>query len=256
MKNIACMYLRLSRKDGDSSESNSISNQRQIIKSYAKDNDIQLSYEYVDEGFTGSKFERPNFKNMIDDLNKGKFKIIIVKDLSRFGRDYIESRKYLQKIFPEKGVHFISVNNNYNSENADMSDTHLILPIRNFINDSYFQDISMKVKSSKEVKRKNGEFVVSFSPLGYKKDDRNKHKLVIDTEVSHIIKSIFNMRIDGYSSKTIDDFLNSTGTVTPSRHKENNGENFNTGSMVKNAKWDAKMINHIISNKVYVSVLE
>lgn len=256
MKNIACMYLRLSREDGDSSESNSISNQRQIIKSYAKDNDIQLSYEYVDDGFSGSNFERPNFKNMIEDLNKGKFNIIIVKDLSRFGRDYIESGKYLQKIFPEKGVRFISVNDNYDSDNADMSDTHLILPIRNFINDSYCRDISMKVKSSKEVKRKNGEFIGSFAPFGYKKDDKNKHQLVVDTEVSHIIERIFNMKIDGYSSKAIADFLNSIGTVTPSRHKENNGDNFNTGFVVKNAKWDAKMINRIISNKVYIGVLE
>ncbi|MFQ7667161.1 MAG: recombinase family protein [Thomasclavelia ramosa] len=256
MKNIACMYLRLSREDGDSSESNSISNQRQIIKSYAKDNDIQLDYEYVDDGFSGSNFERPNFKNMIDELNKGKFNIIIVKDLSRFGRDYIESGKYLQKIFPEKGVRFISVNDNYDSENADMSDTHLILPIRNFINDSYCRDISMKVKSSKEVKRKNGEFIGSFAPFGYKKDDKNKHQLVVDTKVSHIIERIFNMKIDGYSSKAIADYLNSIGTITPSRHKENNGDNFNTDFVVKNAKWDAKMINRIISNKVYIGVLE
>ena len=256
MKNIACMYLRLSREDGDSSESNSISNQRQIIKSYAKENDIKLSYEYVDDGFSGSNFDRPHFKNMIDDLNKGKFNIIIVKDLSRFGRDYIESGKYLQKIFPEKGVRFISVNDNYDSENADMSDTHLILPIRNFINDSYCRDISMKVKSSKAVKRKNGEFIGAFAPFGYKKDDKDKHKLVIDKEVSHIIERIFNMKIEGYSSKAIADFLNSIGTITPSKHKENNGVNFNTGFVVKNAKWDAKMINRIISNKVYIGVLE
>lgn len=256
MKNIACMYLRLSREDGDSNESNSISNQRQIIKSYAKENDIKLSYEYVDDGFSGSNFERPHFKNMIDDLNKGKFNIIIVKDLSRFGRDYIESGKYLQKIFPEKGVRFISVNDNYDSENADMSDTHLILPIRNFINDSYCRDISMKVKSSKEVKRKNGEFIGAFAPFGYKKDGKDKHKLVIDKEVSHIIERIFNMKIEGYSSKAIADFLNSIGTITPSKHKENNGDNFNTGFIVKNAKWDAKMINRIISNKVYIGVLE
>lgn len=256
MKNIACMYLRLSREDGDSSESNSISNQRQIIKSYAKENDIKLSYEYVDDGFSGSNFDRPHFKNMIDDLNKGKFNIIIVKDLSRFGRDYIESGKYLQKIFPEKGVRFISVNDNYDSENADMSDTHLILPIRNFINDSYCRDISMKVKSSKTVKRKNGEFIGAFAPFGYKKDDKDKHKLVIDKEVSHIIERIFNMKIEGYSSKAIADFLNSIGTITPSKHKENNGDNFNTGFVVKNAKWDAKMINRIISNKVYIGVLE
>lgn len=256
MKNIACMYLRLSREDGDSSESNSILNQRQIIKSYAKENDIKLSYEYVDDGYSGSNFDRPHFKNMINDLNKGKFNIIIVKDLSRFGRDYIESGKYLQKIFPEKGVRFISVNDNYDSENADMSDTHLILPIRNFINDSYCRDISMKVKSSKEVKRKNGEFIGAFAPFGYKKDDKDKHKLVIDKEVSHIIERIFNMKIEGYSSKAIADFLNSIGTITPSKHKENNGDNFNTGFVVKNAKWDAKMINRIISNKVYIGVLE
>ena len=256
MKNIACMYLRLSREDGDSSESNSISNQRQIIKSYAKENDIKLSYEYVDDGYSGSNFDRPHFKNMINDLNKGKFNIIIVKDLSRFGRDYIESGKYLQKIFPEKGVRFISINDNYDSENADMSDTHLILPIRNFINDSYCRDISMKVKSSKEVKRKNGEFIGAFAPFGYKKDDKDKHKLVIDKEVSHIIERIFNMKIEGYSSKAIADFLNSIGTITPSKHKENNGDNFNTGFVVKNAKWDAKMINRIISNKVYIGVLE
>ena len=121
---------------------------------------------YSDDGFSGSNFDRPNFKNMIEDLNAGKFRIIIVKDLSRFGRDYIESGKYLQKIFPEKGIRFISVNDNYDSENADVSDTHLILPIRNFINDSYCRDISMKVKSSKEVKRKNEEFIGSFAPFG------------------------------------------------------------------------------------------
>ena len=102
MEKFACMYLRLSREDGDSTESNSISNQRQIIKSYARDNDFKVVAEYVDDGFSGSNFDRPKFKKMIQDLEEKKFKTIIVKDLSRFGRDYIESGKYLQKIFPEK----------------------------------------------------------------------------------------------------------------------------------------------------------
>ncbi|WP_201336538.1 recombinase family protein [Streptococcus suis] len=256
MEKFACMYLRLSREDGDSTESNSISNQRQIIKSYAKDNDFKVVAEYVDDGFSGSNFDRPKFKKMIQDLEEKKFKTIIVKDLSRFGRDYIESGKYLQKIFPEKGIRFISVNDNYDSENADVSDTHLILPIRNFINDSYCRDISMKVKSSKEIKRKNGEFIGAFAPFGYKKDSKNKHKLVIDTEVSHIIERIFNMKIDGYSSKAIADFLNSIGCVTPSKHKENSGDNHTTGFIVKDSKWDAKMVNRIITNKVYIGVLE
>ena len=256
MEKFACMYLRLSREDGDSTESNSISNQRQIIKSYARDNDFKVVAEYVDDGFSGSNFDRPKFKKMIQDLEEKKFKTIIVKDLSRFGRDYIESGKYLQKIFPEKGIRFISVNDNYDSENADVSDTHLILPIRNFINDSYCRDISMKVKSSKEIKRKNGEFIGAFAPFGYKKDRKNKHKLVVDTEVSHIIERIFNMKIDGYSSKAIADFLNSIGCVTPSKHKENSGDNHTTGFIVKDSKWDAKMVNRIITNKVYIGVLE
>ena len=256
MEKFACMYLRLSREDGDSTESNSISNQRQIIKSYARDNDFKVVAEYVDDGFSGSNFDRPKFKKMIQDLEEKKFKTIIVKDLSRFGRDYIESGKYLQKIFPEKGIRFISVNDNYDSKNADVSDTHLILPIRNFINDSYCRDISMKVKSSKEIKRKNGEFIGAFAPFGYKKDSKNKHKLVVDTEVSHIIERIFNMKIDGYSSKAIADFLNSIGCVTPSKHKENSGDNHTTGFIVKDSKWDAKMVNRIITNKVYIGVLE
>lgn len=256
MEKFACMYLRLSREDGDSTESNSISNQRQIIKSYARDNNFKIVAEYVDDGFSGSNFDRPKFKKMIQDLEEKKFKTIIVKDLSRFGRDYIESGKYLQKIFPEKGIRFISVNDNYDSENADVSDTHLILPIRNFINDSYCRDISMKVKSSKEIKRKNGEFIGAFAPFGYKKDSKNKHKLVVDTEVSHIIERIFNMKIDGYSSKAIADFLNSIGCVTPSKHKENSGDNHTTGFIVKDSKWDAKMVNRIITNKVYIGVLE
>lgn len=256
MEKFACMYLRLSREEGDSTESNSISNQRQIIKSYARDNDFKVVAEYVDDGFSGSNFDRPKFKKMIQDLEEKKFKTIIVKDLSRFGRDYIESGKYLQKIFPEKGIRFISVNDNYDSENADVSDTHLILPIRNFINDSYCRDISMKVKSSKEIKRKNGEFIGAFAPFGYKKDSKNKHKLVVDTEVSHIIERIFNMKIDGYSSKAIADFLNSIGCVTPSKHKENSGDNHTTGFIVKDSRWDAKMVNRIITNKVYIGVLE
>lgn len=221
MNKLACIYLRLSKEDGDSAESNSISSQRQIIESFVKNNDLTIVSEYIDDGYTGSNFNRPDFMRMIDDLNQKKFTTIIVKDLSRFGRDYIESGKYLQKIFPEKRVRFISVNDNYDSEKADVSDTHLILPIRNFINDSYCRDISMKVKSSKEIKRKSGEFISAFAPFGYKKDERNKHKLVIDTKVSHIVERIFDMKIEGYSSKAIADFLNSIGAITPGRHKEN-----------------------------------
>ncbi|PID82040.1 MAG: hypothetical protein CSB16_03350 [Clostridiales bacterium] len=256
MKTNACMYLRLSKEDENVNESNSISNQRGLIKSYAESNGLTIIKEYVDDGYSGTNFERPKFKEMLKDLELGKFQAIIVKDLSRFGRDYIEAGKYLQKIFPEKGVRFISVNDNYDSDSADVSDMHLILPIRNFINDSYARDISTKVKSSQSMKRKKGEFIGAFAPFGYKKSDSDKHKLVIDKEVFHIIKRIFSMKVEGYSSKAIADFLNSIGMVTPSKHKENMGTNFATGFVVKNSKWDAKMINRIITNRVYVGDLE
>ena len=175
MKKIeAYMYLRLSRDDGDEGESNSIGNQRELIKSYANKAGFEIIKEYIDDGFTGSNFNRPDFKRMLNDLEQKRCKTIIVKDLSRFGRDYIESGKFLQKTFPQMGVRFISVNDNYDSENADVNDTHLILPIKNFINDSYCRDISMKVKSSQKTKRQRGEFIGAFAPYGYKKNNKKK----------------------------------------------------------------------------------
>lgn len=134
-KNKACMYLRLSKDDGINSESNSIINQRELIQSYAKNNEIELVKEYVDDGYSGTTYDRPALKDLMEEIGKKNraFDIIIVKDLSRFGRDYIGAGTYIQKIFPQLHIRFISINDNYDSKNADMSDTNLILPIRNFI---------------------------------------------------------------------------------------------------------------------------
>ena len=257
MKQIeAYMYLRLSRDDGDEGESNSIGNQRELIKSYADKAGFQIIKEYVDDGFTGSNFARPYFKKMLNDLENKACKTIIVKDLSRFGRDYIESGKFLQKIFPQMGVRFISVNDNYDSENADVNDTHLILPIKNFINDSYCRDISMKVKSSQKTKRQRGEFIGAFAPYGYKKSTKKKNHLIVDRKVAHVIRKIFEMKVEGYSSKAIADELNDMGIQTPQAYKESNGSNFSTGFASNQSKWQAKMINRIIGNRVYLGDLE
>ena len=148
-ENIAVMYLRLSKEDGEKVESNSISNQREIINSYVKRNQITMVKEYVDDGYSGANFDRPNFKEMIKDAYDKKFDTIIVKDLSRFGRDYIEAGKYIQRIFPENGIRFISVNDNYDSKSADMNDTHLILPIKNFINKAKIIAITIQYIHSK-----------------------------------------------------------------------------------------------------------
>ena len=153
MNSICCMYLRISREDRDTDESNSISNQREIIKNYAKLNNLKIKKEYVDDGYSGVVSIRPAFERMINDLEKNKINTIIVKDLSRFGRNYIEVGNYIQRIFPKKGIRFISINDNYDSYNSNLSDTHLIVPIKNFINDSYCRDTSSKIKSSKRIKQ-------------------------------------------------------------------------------------------------------
>lgn len=251
-ENIAVMYLRLSKEDGEKVESNSISNQREIINSYVKRNQITMVKEYVDDGYSGANFNRPNFKEMINDAYDKKFDTIIVKDLSRFGRDYIEAGKYIQRIFPENGIRFISVNDNYDSKSADMNDTHLILPIKNFINDSYCRDISNKVKSSQKIKREKGDFISAFAPYGYKKSDENKNKLVVDEQAAPNIKNIFDMKLMGYSSKAIADELNHLGVLTPRKYKESQGFKCNGFQNIKGGNWSAKAVNRIIENEVYI----
>ena len=251
-ENIAVMYLRLSKEDGEKVESNSISNQREIINSYVKRNQITMVKEYVDDGYSGANFDRPNFKEMISDAYDKKFDTIIVKDLSRFGRDYIEAGKYIQRIFPENGIRFISVNDNYDSKSADMNDTHLILPIKNFINDSYCRDISNKVKSSQKIKREKGDYISAFAPYGYKKSEENKNKLVVDEQATPNIKNIFDMKLMGYSSKAIADELNHLGVLTPRKYKESQGFKCNGFQNIKGGNWSAKAVNRIIENEVYI----
>lgn len=251
-ENIAVMYLRLSKEDGEKVESNSISNQREIINSYVRRNQITMVKEYVDDGYSGANFDRPNFKEMIKDAYDKKFDTIIVKDLSRFGRDYIEAGKYIQRIFPENGIRFISVNDNYDSKSADMNDKHLILPIKNFINDSYCRDISNKVKSSQKIKREKGDYISAFAPYGYKKSEENKNKLVVDEQAAPNIKNIFDMKLKGYSSKAIADELNRLGVLTPRKYKESQGFKCNGFQNIKGGNWSAKAVNRIIENEVYI----
>lgn len=257
-KNKACMYLRLSKDDGINSESNSITNQRELIQSYAKNNEIELVKEYVDDGYSGTTYDRPALKDLMEEISKKNrtFDIIIVKDLSRFGRDYIGAGTYIQKIFPQLHIRFISINDNYDSKHADMSDTNLMLPIRNFINDSYARDISNKLKSSQKMKREKGEYIGSFAPYGYKKSEENKNKLIVDENIRDIIKSIFDMKLKGYSSKAIAEELNDLGIDSPKVYKEKQGLHYTGGfKVLKVRNWSAKSINRIIENEVYIGTM-
>lgn len=213
----AAIYLRLSKEDGDLSsgekkESNSIANQRKLIEDYLSRNpEITLVQEFCDDGYTGANFDRPDFQRMMEQVKTGKINCIIVKDLSRFGRDYIDSGRYIEKIFPSLGIRFIAINDNYDSAQSQQVGNEIILPFKNLINDSYSRDISIKIRSNLETKRRNGEFVGSHVVYGYRRSDNDKNKLVIDQTVAPVIQSIFSMKMDGFSPAQIADKLNKDG---------------------------------------------
>ena len=178
----AAAYLRLSIEDGDKAESNSIGNQRELIRDFAAERpELHLVEEYADDGYTGTNFERPGFKRMMEDIKSCKINCIIVKDLSRLGRNYIEMGKYLEQIFPMMGIRFIAINDNYDNANSESSDSDsIVVPFKNLLNDSYCRDISIKVRSQLDMKRRKGEFIGGYAIYGYCKDERNKNRLVVD----------------------------------------------------------------------------
>ena len=251
----ACIYLRLSRDDGDNVESNSIINQRSLLRDYARNHDFMILEEFVDDGISGLTFNRPDFNRMMAMVNDKVIDTIIVKDLSRFGRDYIETGKYLQRIFPAMGVRFISVNDHYDSLTADTNETHLVMPIKSLINDSYCRDISTKVRSTQKAKRQKGEFIGAFAPYGYRKDDKQRNHLVVDETIRPTIEKIFTLKLDGYSSNAIAGFLNQAGIETPLQRKKACQEKIK-GFHGYNYKWDTKMVNRILTNRVYTGTLE
>lgn len=164
----AAAYLRLSIEDGDKAESNSIGNQRELIQNFVAERpELHLVGEYADDGYTGTNFERPGFTQMMEDIQSDKINCIIVKDLSRLGRNYIEMGKYLERIFPMMGIRFIAINDNYDNANTESSDSDsIVVPFKNLLNDSYCRDISIKVRSQLDIKRRKGEFIGGYAVYG------------------------------------------------------------------------------------------
>lgn len=257
------MYLRLSQDDEKydkdfKAESNSISNQRLQIQDYIdKNEEMELAKEYVDDGYSGINFERPAFKEMMEDVITGSINCIVVKDLSRFGRDYIDSGRYLQRVFPSLDIRFIALNDNYDSFTASETEKNLVIPFKNFINDNYCRDTSAKVRSVCKVKRKQGQFISNYAPYGYEKDEEDKHKIVIDKEVEYVVRKIFSMKLEGYSSYSIAKHLNDNGIPSPMEHKKAKGIRYKTGFSTKAvAKWDTPAVNRILTNEVYIGTLQ
>lgn len=253
----AALYLRLSKEDGDKVESDSIINQRDLGMDFlSKHPDISLVCELADDGYTGSNFDRPNFRKMIDLITKGKVNCVIVKDLSRFARDYIGAGYYLEKLFPSLGVRFISINDNIDYKVDNGSNTQLIMGIKNIMNDAYIHDISVKIRSQFEIKRKKGEYIGAFVVYGYKKSSEDKHKLVVDEYAAEIVKDIFNKRMQGLSAVAIAEKLNLLNAPSPAEYKKQCGSKFHP-NLQKNyiAKWSAKAIIRILTNEIYTGTL-
>ncbi len=253
----AAIYLRLSKEDGDKEESYSISNQRDLAMDFlSKHKDIKLVAEMVDDGFSGSNFNRPDFQRMIDKISVGEINCVIVKDLSRFARDYVGSGYYLEKLFPAMGVRFISINDNIDYMVEDSSNTRLIMEIKNVMNDSYIRDISIKIRSQFEIKRKKGEYIGPFTVYGYLKSAEDKHKLIVDKNAAEIVRTIYNMRMQGISAASISDKLNLLNIPSPAEHKKMCGSNFNANLQKKHkAEWSAKAVIRILTNEIYTGTL-
>ena len=267
----AAMYLRLSREDSDvgttadtgsagsaevtfRAESNSIGSQRELIRSFIREQeDIELFDCYADDNYSGSNFERPEFKRMISDIRAGRVNCVIVKDLSRFGRDYIETGRYLDQVFPALGVRFIALTDRYDSFSADAGEHNIVLPVKNFINDSYCRDISTKVKSQLAVKRRKGECLAAFAVYGYRKSAEDRNRLLVDDYAAGIVRRIFAWKIEGMAVSAIAEKLNGLHILSPKEYKKSLGLNYRGGfARGSDSRWSSPSVRRILTNEVYL----
>ena len=253
-----CGYVRLSREDGDKVESNSITGQKDLIRAFLSCHpELRECGMKVDDGFTGSNFDRPAFQEMLAEVRTGHINCIVVKDLSRFGRDHLGAGEYIERIFPFLGVRFIAINDHYDSLHRNVESDELIVPFKNLINEAYCRDISIKIRSQLEIKRRRGDFIGSFAVFGYKKDPDDHHKLLVDDYAAEVVRDIFRWKLEGISAIDIASRLTATGIPTPMEYKQSIGLRYTNAFRVKeDSVWSAGMVLRILKNPVYIGVLE
>ncbi len=248
------IYLRLSREDGDKLESDSIINQRKIIDRYLEKNqDIDIFDVYIDDGYTGTNFERPDMTRLLNDIKARKVNCLIVKDLSRFGRNYHETGRYLEVVFPLLRLRFISVNDNIDSYKNPQSMRNSTVSFKNVMNDEYARDISSKIRSSFNAKRKRGEYIGSFALYGYVKDPNDHHKLIVDEEAAENVRLIYQLFLNGMSIYNIALKLNELGILNPTKYKNSKGlKNNNKLKFDDNNGWSSETIRRLLKNRMYI----
>ncbi|MBQ9657985.1 MAG: recombinase family protein [Clostridia bacterium] len=241
------MYIRLSREDGDKQESESIGNQRKILQRYVKENNLCLVKEYVDDGISGTTFDRPSFNELLKDIENKTIDMVITKDLSRLGRDYIKTGFYLEDYFPKNNIRYVAI--------TDGIDTYIdstnndITPFKAIMNDMYAKDISKKIRSVLKEKQKQGEYMCSIPAYGYKRHPTIKNKLIVDEHVRDIVEKIFDMYSNGHGSVEIVNFLNSNKYLSPTGYRktglvqDENKTNYN---------WNEVTLCNMLKNEVYI----
>lgn len=249
------IYVRLSiENSGKDDDGDSIANQISFCKAYlAEHTDLKLYDIYEDNGEKGTNFDRPEFKRMMDDIRGGKVKCVLVKDLSRFGRDYIEAGEYLEKIFPFMGIRFISITDGYDSLTCDDAEGALMIPLKNMINDVYAKDISRKIITSFRARQEKGEFLPAFAPYGYVKSKEVAYRYEVDRETAPYVRMIFEWKAEGVSHNEICKRLNDMGAVTPARRKVDLG--IWRAEKYKNTVWFGRTIIDILKNPTYTGCI-
>lgn len=247
---ITALYCRLSRDDKTDKESNSITNQRKLLQSYAKSHGLSNTKVYVDDGFTGTNFNRPGFQEMLDDIEMGYVTTVVVKDLSRLGREYLQSGYYQEVYFPEHGIRFIAVNDGVDTTTGIDESTELV-PFRNVMNEFYARDISRKVRSAHNTRGKAGE-PLSQPPYGYMKDPQNKKRWIIDPDAALVVKEIFKLYLNGKGEDTIARILEDEGHLNCTAYWAEKGINRGGKKSQPNKyKWKSSTIHNILVRQEY-----
>ena len=241
------MYIRLSREDGENGESESIGNQRKILQRYVKENNLCLVKEYVDDGISGTTFDRPSFNELLQDIENQTINMVITKDLSRLGRDYIKTGFYIEDYFPKNNVRYVAI--------TDGIDTYIdstnndITPFKAIMNDMYAKDISKKIRSVLKEKQKNGEYMCSIAAYGYKRHPSIKNKLIIDEQVKGIVEKIFDMYANGHGSSEIVNYLNTNKYLSPTGYRKTRIVQDENKTQYD---WNEVTLCNMLKNEVYI----
>ncbi len=244
-------YVRLSVEDSGRPGADTIVTQRELVQSYIESQqDLELYAFYCDNGRTGTNFDRPEFERLMDDVRTGKVDCIVVKDLSRFGRNYQETGNYLERIFPLLGVRFIAVNDNFDTLTAERTQDGYIVPLKNIMNAVYSKDISRKILPSLASKQQRGEFIGSWAAYGYRKCEENRHQIEPDPETAPVVREIFSMRLTGISYKKIARTLNGREIPSPGRYLCLIGAA--KCECYANSRWTVTAVKNILTSEVYL----